>query len=63
MTLSPKSVTVVPSFEERQKLREDCLRIVGSSPRAAAELLEGWFVSGKHGARIEDLQQGNIKEW
>lgn len=62
-SLPPKSVKVVPSFEERQKLKEDCLWIIGLSPRGAADLLEGWFTSGKRSARIEDLRQGNVKEW
>lgn len=62
-SLAPKSAKVVPSFEERQKLKEDCWRIIGSSPGGAAEFLEGWFTSGKQSARIEDLHQENIKEW
>jgi hypothetical protein len=62
-SLAPKSVKVVPSFEQRQKLKEDCLRIIGSSPGGAAEFLEGWFTSGKQSARIEHLRHENIKEW
>jgi hypothetical protein len=60
---SPKSVKVVPSFQERQKLKEDCLWIIQSSPGGAAEFLEGWFTAGKQSARIEDLRQDNVKDW
>jgi hypothetical protein len=54
---------VIPSFEERQKLKEDCLWIIESSPDGAKEFLEGWFKGRKRKARIEDLRQDNIKDW
>jgi hypothetical protein len=54
---------VIPSLEERQKIKADCLRIINASSGGAKELVEGWFKTGKQKARIEDLQQDNIKEW
>ena len=63
LSLSPKSAKVVPSYEERQKLKEDCLWIIGSCLWGAAEFLEGWFSVGKQSARIEDLRQDNVKDW
>ena len=60
---SPVFDRVVPSLEERQKLKADCLWIIDSSPDGAIGFLEGWFKTKKQKARIEDLQQGNIKDW
>ena len=54
---------VIPSLEERQKLKVDCLWIINSSPDGAIEFVEGWFKTKKQKARIEDLQIDNIKDW
>ena len=54
---------IVPTFEERQKLKADCLWIIESSPGGAIRFIQGWFNTRKRTARIEDLQQGNIKDW
>ena len=54
---------VVPSLQERQKLKEDTFRIIDSCRDGGTEFLEGWFKTRKQKARIQDLQQGNIKDW
>jgi len=60
---SPVFDRVIPTFEERQKLKADFLSIIESSPGGVTEFLEGWFKTKKQSARIEDLQHGNIKDW
>jgi len=60
---SPIFDRVIPSLEERQKIKADCLWIIDSSPNGVIQFLEGWFMTKKRKARIEDLQQGNIKDW
>ena len=60
---SPIFDRVIPSLEERQKIKADCLWIIDSSPNGVIQFLEGWFMTNKQKARIEDLQQGNIKDW
>ena len=54
---------VVPTFEERQKLKADCSWIIETCPGGVTEFLEGWFKTRKRTARIGELQQGNIKDW
>lgn len=54
---------VIPSLEERQKLKADCARIIDSCPGGVTRFVEGWFMTKKQKARIEDLQQDNIKDW
>jgi hypothetical protein len=54
---------VIPTFEERQKLKADCLLIIQLSPDGGKEFIEGWFSMNKRKAHIEDLRVDNIKDW
>lgn len=54
---------VIPSLEERRKLKEDCLRIIRGSSDHGKEFIEGWYRIGKEKASLTDLREENIKEW
>ena len=54
---------VIPSREERRKLREDCLQIIDFSPDGATEFIEGWFKTGKQIAKIGEIHKDNIADW
>jgi hypothetical protein len=54
---------VIPTFEDRQKLKNDCLQIIKFSPDGATEFIEGWFKTGEKHAQIKDIHKDNIKEW
>jgi hypothetical protein len=54
---------VVPSLEERRKLRDDCLQIIEFSPDGVTEFIEGWFKTGRQHARIAEIYKDNIKDW
>lgn len=54
---------VIPSRDERQKMKEDCLRIIHKSTDHGREFIEGWFRIGKDKANIADLREENLKEW
>jgi hypothetical protein len=54
---------VIPTYEERQKLKADCVQIIQSSPDGGKEFIEGWFKTSKKKAHIEDLRVDNIKDW
>lgn len=54
---------VVPSRKERQKMKEDCLKIIHKSTDHGRDFIEGWFRIGREKASITDLKKENIKEW
>ena len=54
---------VIPTFEERQKLKADCLQIIQLSSDGGKEFIEGWFKTNKKKSHIEDLRVDNIKDW
>jgi hypothetical protein len=57
------SERVIPSYLERRKLKEDCLRIIRGSNDNGREFIEGWFRIGKQKVSLTDLREENIKEW
>jgi len=59
----PQFARVVPSYEERIKLKADCRRIIQASPNGPNEFIDGWFKIGTQKAQITDLQRDNIKDW
>lgn len=59
----PQFARVVPSYEERVKLKADCRRIIEASPNGPREFIDGWFKIGQQKAQITDLQLDNIKDW
>ena len=54
---------VIPSTEERRKLKEDCLRIIRGSNDNGKEFIEGWHRVGTEKASLMDLREENIKDW
>ena len=54
---------VVPSAEERKKLKEDWIRAIDSPGEAAIEFVEGWFKTGEQKARLTEIRLENIKDW
>ena len=54
---------VIPTYEQRQKLKADCLQIIQLSPDGGKEFIEGWFKTSNKKAHIEDLRVDNIKDW
>src|SRR5579859_2949833 len=54
---------VIPSTEERRKLKEDCLRIIRRSNDNGKECIEGWHRVGTEKASLMDLREENIKDW
>jgi hypothetical protein len=54
---------VIPSIEERKKLKEDWIRAIDSPGEGAMEFVEGWFTTGKQKARLTEIHLENIKDW
>jgi hypothetical protein len=54
---------VVPSLEERRKLKDDFLQIIEYSQDDVTEFIEGWFKTGRQQARVGEIHKDNIKDW
>ena len=62
ITVPPKSA-VIPSVEERKKLKDDWLCLLDNPDADAMDFVEGWFKTGKQKARLTEIHLENIKDW
>lgn len=54
---------VIPSIEERQKLKEDWIYLLDNPDAAATEFVEGWFQHGTRKAQFREIHVENLKDW
>jgi len=54
---------VIPSVEERQKLKEDWIYLIDNPDAAAIEFVEGWFRNGNRKAQFREIHVENLKDW
>jgi hypothetical protein len=60
----PSWTRVIPSDEERKKLKEDWVRIIASQDEeGAVEFVEGWFQTGNRRTQLKEIHLDNIKDW
>jgi len=55
---------VIPSGEERKKLKEDWVHIIHSQDEEGAiEFVEGWFKTGNRRTQLREIHLENVKDW
>src|SRR5579859_474897 len=54
---------VIPSVEERKKLKDDWICLLDNPDAAAIEFVEGWFKTGNRKAHFREIHVENIKDW
>jgi hypothetical protein len=63
MVYPPLHEHIVPSAEERFKLRSDCIQVLQPGSEAAKEFFGGWFRQGSNPASVQNVYRENIAEW